>query len=414
MIEARGVTKVFGLPERTAVQALTSGRGDRRSLIGAGGVFAVDDVSFSVERGELFVIMGLSGSGKSTLIRMVNRLIDPTVGSVLVDGTDVVTMNDSALRALRNKRVSMVFQHFALFPHRSIGDNVAYGLKTRGVAPSERAAKARQALERVGLGHRLDAYPSELSGGQQQRVGLARALATDADILLMDEPFSALDPLIRRDMQDLLLELQEQFRKTVLFVTHDLNEAMRIGDRIMVMKDGGIVQLGTGPEIIADPATEYVREFVSDVDRTRVLTAGVIMREPLLVVDVGEEPRQVLHKLEGIEASGVYVVDGERRVVGVAKDAALAGAGRRDLRSVLDDDDYETVTEDTAISDFAHLTGHHAVPMGVLDGDGRLIGVVPRAAVLSAISAESDDGNATAGSDETDVDEEPEKVSGNA
>lgn len=413
MIEARGVTKVFGLPERTAAQALASGRGDRRSMVNAGAVFAVDDVSFSVERGELFVIMGLSGSGKSTLIRMVNRLIEPTAGSMLVDGTDVVSMNDGALRGLRNKRVSMVFQHFALFPHRSIGDNVAYGLKTRGVSPSERTSKAKQALERVGLGHRLDAYPSELSGGQQQRVGLARALATDADILLMDEPFSALDPLIRRDMQDLLLELQEQFRKTVLFVTHDLNEAMRIGDRIMVMKDGRIVQLGTGPEIIADPATEYVREFVSDVDRTRVLTAGAIMREPLLVVDIGEEPRAVLHKLEGIEASGVYVLDGEQRVVGVAKDAALARAGTRDLRSVLDDD-YVTVTADTAISDFAHLTGHHVVPLAVLDDDRRLTGVVPRAAVLSAISSDSE-GDAPAVADpDTDVSEEPEKVSDNA
>jgi glycine betaine/proline transport system ATP-binding protein len=390
VIEARGVTKVFGLPEQKALQRLADGAAGRDTLAADGGVLAVDDVSFTVETGELFVIMGLSGSGKSTLIRMVNRLIEPTSGTVVIDGDDVGRMSDKALRSLRNRRVNMVFQHFALFPHRSIRDNVAYGLKTRGVSSRERLEKANRALDQVGLGHRGDASPDELSGGQQQRVGLARALATDAEVLLMDEPFSALDPLIRRDMQNLLLELQGEFRKTILFVTHDLNEAMRIGDRIMVMKDGGSVQMGTGPEILADPATEYVREFVADVDRTRVITAASIMRDPLVVATVDEEPRQALKKLEGVAASGLYVLDAERHVLGVAKDEALAraaGSGK-DLRSVLVDD-YESVTEDTPLVGFAHLSGNHPVPLGVLDAEGRLVGVVPRAAILSAISGDN-------------------------
>src|SRR5690606_14909787 len=364
VIEARGVTKVFGMPGRRAAAMLRHDAG-RDAVTEAGGVIAVDNVSFTVDQGELFVIMGLSGSGKSTMIRMINRLIEPTVGTVLVDGDDVGRMSDGALRNLRNKRISMVFQHFALFPHRSIRDNVAYGLKVRGVSAGERSKKAAEALEQVGLGHRIDAYPDELSGGQQQRIGLARALATDADILLMDEPFSALDPLIRRDMQNLLLDLQSQYRKTVLFVTHDLNEAMRIGDRIMVMKDGGVVQLGTGPEIISDPATDYVRDFVSDVDRTRVLTAGAIMREPMLVASVDEAPREVLRKLEGVQASGVYVLDADRTIVGVASDEALAKAGDRDLRSVVSDD-FETVTEETSIVEFAERSGNHIVPLAVL------------------------------------------------
>ncbi|MQA02303.1 MAG: betaine/proline/choline family ABC transporter ATP-binding protein [Streptosporangiales bacterium] len=402
MIEARGVSKVFGVPERKAAEALARGRSGRDEIVGAGGVLAVDDVSFTVDRGELFVIMGLSGSGKSTMIRMINKLIPPTAGTVIIGDVDVGKMSDAALRRLRNQRISMVFQHFALFPHRSIKDNVAYGLKVRGMSNGQRSEKAGAALEQVGLAHRMDAYPHELSGGQQQRIGLARALATEADILLMDEPFSALDPLIRRDMQDLLLELQGEVRKTVLFVTHDLNEAMRIGDRIMVMKDGGVVQLGTGPEIIAEPATEYVRDFVSDVDRTRVLTAATIMREPLVVASVDEQPRQVLRKLEGVEAGGVYVLDADRKVVGVAHDKDLAKAGTRPLRELLTDD-YETVTEEESIVEFAQRTGNHPVPLGVVDGDGRLCGVVPRAAILAAISGE-DDESATRTEDAGDAD----------
>jgi glycine betaine/proline transport system ATP-binding protein len=388
VIEAQGVSKVFGLSSRKAVEATDAPGADRRSVSAAGGFLALQDVSFTVDPGELFVIMGLSGSGKSTLIRMVNRLISPTSGSVHFEDADVADLDDRALRDLRNKRISMVFQHFALFPHRSIRENVAYGLKVRGVSEKERLERAGVALEQVGLGDRGDAYPDELSGGMKQRVGLGRALATDADVLLMDEPFSALDPLIRRDMQNLLLELQQEYRKTILFVTHDLNEAMRIGDRIMVMKDGRVVQLGTGPDIVSAPATDYVREFVADIDRTRVLTAETVMRPPLLTARVDEDPRSVLHRLENAEANGVYVLDNDARIVGVGRDNLLAKAARgndRTLEHCLEGD-FRCVSADTPLVELCHVAGQHIVPLAVIDGDHRLLGVVPRAAILGALA----------------------------
>ncbi|MEA2296234.1 MAG: glycine betaine/proline transport system ATP-binding protein [Solirubrobacteraceae bacterium] len=235
-----------------------------------GDTVAVEDVSFSVRRGELFVLMGLSGSGKSTVLRMLNGLITPTSGTVVVDGEDVAALAAAGLRELRNRRISMVFQHFALFPHRSVRDNAAYGLDLRGVAKPERLERAQWALDTVGLGGWGDKRPSELSGGMQQRVGLARALATDADVLLMDEPFSALDPLIRRDMQDLLLHLRDELERTIVFVTHDVNEAVRVGDRIALLGEGRVVQLGTAVDLLSAPATDYVRRFVRDADRSRV------------------------------------------------------------------------------------------------------------------------------------------------
>lgn len=368
MITVNNLTKVFGGPDGTP---------------------AVNDVSFDVEQGEIFVLMGLSGSGKSTLVRMINRLIDPTSGEIHYDGKDLATMDANRLRELRNRQISMVFQHFALFPHRTIRDNVAYGLKARGVAKSERADKADQALAQVGLAKRGDSYPEELSGGMQQRVGLARALATDPEVLIMDEPFSALDPLTRVAMQDQLLELQHRFRKTILFVTHDLNEAMRIGDRIMVMKDGRCVQLGTGSQIISAPADDYVREFISDVDRTRALTAGAVMRSPWLTVTVDDDTRSVLTRLEKTGASAVYVLDENRSIAGVATSAALAASAAtpdRRLRQLLAED-YAAVGDGTPLAECCQLTGRHPVPLAVVDGDNRLAGVVPKQEMLSAIAS---------------------------
>jgi glycine betaine/proline transport system ATP-binding protein len=388
VIEAQGVSKVFGISSRKAVEAATAPDCDRHTVSAAGGFLALHDVSFRVEPGELFVIMGLSGSGKSTLIRMVNRLISPTSGSMRFEDADVSQMDDRTLGELRNKRISMVFQHFALFPHRSIRENVAYGLKVRGVAQKERLERADVALAQVGLADRGDAYPDELSGGMKQRVGLGRALATDADVLLMDEPFSALDPLIRRDMQNLLLDLQQEFHKTILFVTHDLNEAMRIGDRIMVMKDGRVVQLGTGPDIVSAPATDYVREFIADIDRTRVLTAETVMRPPLLTARVDEDPRSVLHRLEHAEANGVYVLDHDARIVGAARDDLLAKAASRNDRTLEHclENDFRCVGADTPLVELCHIAGRHVVPLAVIDADHRLLGVVPRAAILGALA----------------------------
>jgi glycine betaine/proline transport system ATP-binding protein len=355
----------------------------------AGGVLAVHGASFSVERGELFVIMGLSGSGKSTVIRMINRLVEPTTGEVTYDGVDIGGMDPQQMRELRNKRIGMVFQHFALFPHRTVRENAAYGLKVRGMSREERLSRADGALAQVGLDHRGDAYPGELSGGMKQRVGLARALATDPDVLIMDEPFSALDPLIRRAMQEQLLELQRKFRKTILFVTHDLNEAMRIGDRIMVMKDGEVIQLGTGPEIIAHPANDYVQDFVSDVDRTRSLTASAVMQSPWLTASIDDKPASVLEWQNKARGDGVYVIDDAGHIVGVATAEKLAQAitdASPDLRNCVVDD-YLAVSDETPINEFCHLTGGHIVPLAVVDRDNQLIGVVPRAQVLHAIAS---------------------------
>jgi len=243
-----------------------------------GCVAAVRDVSFDVGQGEVFVVMGLSGSGKSTLVRMINRLHDPTAGEILIEGEDVMTLPGERLRDIRRRKISMVFQHFGLFPHRRIVDNVGYGLEVRGINKADRVRRSLEVIEVVGLSGWGDHYPDELSGGMQQRVGLARALATDPDIMLFDEPFSALDPLIRRDMQDEVIRLQRELKKTMIFITHDLMEALKLGDRIAIMKDGMFVQVGTPEEVVAAPADDYVADFTRDVPRALVLTARSIMR----------------------------------------------------------------------------------------------------------------------------------------
>jgi glycine betaine/proline transport system ATP-binding protein len=275
-LEAEHLFKVFGRRPDEAVERLRRGA-DREELRADGTTAAVIDASFRVRAGEIFVVMGLSGSGKSTLLRMLNGLLEPTAGSVRFDGQDLTALSDGRLRELRSRKISMVFQHFALFPHRSVRDNAAYGLEVQGVPRAERERRADEALALCGLAGWEASWPDELSGGMQQRVGLARALATDADLLLMDESFSALDPLIRRDMQDQLLELQKTLRKTIVFITHDLNEAMRLGDRIAVMRDGRIVQTGTAEDILVRPADDYVASFTRDVDRSKVLTAAAVM-----------------------------------------------------------------------------------------------------------------------------------------
>jgi glycine betaine/proline transport system ATP-binding protein len=387
VIEARGLCKAYGLSAQQAGPMLLAG--DARAAVrDAGGFLGAHDVDLTVDRGQLFVIMGLSGSGKSTVLRMINRVVEPTSGELSVDGQDVLGMDDDQLYDLRNRKISMVFQHFALFPHRTVRENAAYGLQVRGLSARNRLDHAELALERVGLGDRGDAYPHELSGGMKQRVGLARALATDADILLMDEPFSALDPLIKRDMQELLLKLQAEDQRTIVFVTHDLNEAMRIGHRIMVMKDGRVVQCGTGEEILSEPADDYVSNFVADVDRSRVLTAGSLLRPPLLTARPDERPVEVLQRLEHTEMNGLFVVEETGRLHGVVRDDLLADAARRgdpDIRGCVTND-YETVAADVPIVDFCRLAGRHIVPVAVVDDERRLLGVVPRAAILSSMA----------------------------
>ncbi|MFO7316453.1 MAG: glycine betaine/L-proline ABC transporter ATP-binding protein, partial [Bacilli bacterium] len=282
-IKVEHVTKIFGKHVNAALKLVKQKKSKTEILNETGATIGVYDANFTVNEGEIFVIMGLSGSGKSTLIRLLNRLIDPTSGNIYIDGQNISKLNKKELRNIRREKMSMVFQNFGLFPHRTILQNTEYGLEVKGVPKEERRLKAEKALDNAGLLAYKDQYPSQLSGGMQQRVGLARALANDPDILLMDEAFSALDPLIRKEMQDELLELQQKMKKTIVFITHDLNEALRIGDRIALMKDGQIIQIGTGEEILTNPANDYVRSFTEDVDRSKVLTVENAMIRPVSI-----------------------------------------------------------------------------------------------------------------------------------
>ncbi|MBC6441638.1 MAG: betaine/proline/choline family ABC transporter ATP-binding protein [Rhodobacteraceae bacterium] len=321
MIVCRGVWKIFG-PD--AVRMLeTHDRSLSRAETEArtGHIIAVKDASFRVAKGECFVVMGLSGSGKSTLVRCLTRLIEPTDGKIMISGQDVTRMSRRALLTLRRNKVAMVFQHFGLFPHRKVLENISYGLEVRGVGLKDRLAKAAKILDLVGLGGWGDRYPRELSGGMQQRVGLARALAVDPEILIFDEPFSALDPLIRRDMQNELLELQNRLQKTLVFITHDFPEAIRMGDRIAIMKDGEIVQTGTSEDIVANPADSYVADFTEDVPRYKVLSAGTVMR-PTALSDPGTAPVRSSDRIDSLinrladADSALPVVDDGGAVVG--------------------------------------------------------------------------------------------------
>ncbi|AEW97554.1 quaternary amine ABC transporter ATP-binding protein [Streptantibioticus cattleyicolor] len=388
-LEGDHLFKVFGRRPEEAVTALRAGV-DRAELRAAGTTAAVIDASFTVGSGEIFVVMGLSGSGKSTLLRMLNGLLEPTSGRVLFDGQDLTALEPRELRRVRSHHISMVFQHFALFPHRSVLENAGYGLEVQGVGRAERLERAAEALALVGLAGWEKSWPDELSGGMQQRVGLARALATDADVLLMDESFSALDPLIRRDMQDQLLELQATLRKTIVFITHDLNEAMRLGDRIAVMRDGRIVQIGTAEEILVDPADDYVASFVQDVDRSRVLTARTIMSEPRVVLAPGTSAGSAVRTLRSSHADGGYVVEGGRRLVGAVTEEAVAAVADRPKAVVGDlmDGEPVTVDADTPLADLFTPCSLSGLPVAVTDEQDRLVGVVPREALLAALGDE--------------------------
>jgi glycine betaine/proline transport system ATP-binding protein len=330
-VSCRGLWKVYGPHPERIVGSPEADLPRPELLEKTGCVAAIKDVSFDVPPGEVFVVMGLSGSGKSTLVRMINRLHDPTAGEIVVDGEDVLTIGAERLRELRRRKISMVFQHFGLLPHRRIVDNVAFGLEVQGMEREDRERKAVEVLEVVGLGGWAQHYPDELSGGMQQRVGLARALATDPEIMLFDEPFSALDPLIRRDMQDEVIRLQREVRKTMIFITHDLAEALKLGDRIAIMKDGRFVQVGTPEEVVAHPANDYVADFTKDVPRAHVLTARAIMRPangqaPADAPTVA--PGTILQDLISIVAETdrtIRVVD-DGAVVGVVDRAAVMAA----------------------------------------------------------------------------------------
>jgi glycine betaine/proline transport system ATP-binding protein len=383
-IEARNLFKVFGRNPRDAVTRLRAGA--TRADVTDAGSAAVIDASFTVQPGEIFVIMGLSGSGKSTVLRMLNGLLSPTAGEVFVQGQSVTRASAKALRGIRQRSISMVFQHFALLPHLTVLDNAAYALEIQGVGREERRARAREILAKVGLADRADAMPDELSGGMRQRVGLARALTSGTGILLMDEAFSALDPLIRREMQEQLIELQRELGRTIVFITHDLNEAMFLGDRIAVMRDGRIVQNGTPEEILTDPANDYVAQFVQDVDRARVLTAGSVMGTPVATTPVSAGVRGALRVMRDLQVGSVSVIE-NRRFLGSITDRAVIRAvkdGRTDLRSLVRGS-RPAVHVDDPLADVVERAVESPVPVAVIDDAGRLVGTIPRVTLLAAL-----------------------------
>jgi len=374
IIRLENVYKIFGpQPRGRALKLAKDGLNKNEVQAATDHVVGMTDVNFDVRRGETFVIMGLSGSGKSTAIRTVNKLHDITDGKVLVDGTDVQQLDGTDLQQFRQK-MAMVFQHFALFPHRSVIDNTGYGLKVQGVDKAARDIKSLEALNLVGLGAFANSAPHELSGGMQQRVGLARALASDPDILLMDEAFSALDPLIRRQMQDEMMEIQEELHKTILFITHDLNEALRIGDRVCIMKDGAVVQIGTPDEILTKPATGYVAEFVQDVDQGRVIDVATIMRKPT-ILDDSMELSAVLAAV-GKAGGGGFIVDSSGRPTGVLtpQEALKATAENRDVKSAIRTD-FATTKPNQKFNNIYAAAGK-GMAIAVVDDNGSLVGVL--------------------------------------
>ncbi|MBT2764127.1 glycine betaine/L-proline ABC transporter ATP-binding protein [Paenibacillus sp. ISL-20] len=389
ILQVNKVSKLFGANPEQGIQLLEQGWSKTRIAKEKNITVGVNRVSFDIHEGEIFVIMGLSGSGKSTLVRLLNRLIEPTSGEILIHGKDLRKMNKEQLREVRRKKISMVFQKFALFPHRSVVENVEYGLEIQKIDKSKRHEAAMKSLELVGLKGWEEKMPDQLSGGMQQRVGLARALANDPEILLMDEAFSALDPLIRRDMQDELIELQDKMKKTIVFITHDLDEALRIGDRIALMKDGSIVQIGTPEEILTQPANDYVERFVEDVDLSKVLTASRVMRRPeTITMDRG--PRVALELMRERGISNLFVIDRSKKLLGVitAEDASDAMKNNRKLEDILITDG-PSVGPDTLLNELFEITSMAKVPLAVVDETGRLMGVIVRGAVLGALAGES-------------------------
>lgn len=389
VIKVENLTKVFGRFPNEAVKLLKEGKSKEEIIELTGMTVGVNQATFDVKAGEVFVIMGLSGSGKSTLVRMLNRLIEPTAGKVLLDGEDITTVNRDKLRHIRRKKVSMVFQNFALLPHKTILENTEFGLEIQNVKKSERQQKAKEALELVGLGQYVDMYPEELSGGMQQRVGLARALANDPDILLMDEAFSALDPLIRKDMQDELMDLHQSLNKTIIFITHDLNEALRIGDRIALMKDGNIVQVGTPEEILVNPANKYVEKFVEDVDMSKVIKASHVMKRAERVT-IDRSPLVALNIMKENGVSTVYVVDRQKKLLGyvTADQAAKASKNKLSLEEVLTKD-IPKVNEDTLLADLFEPMSDAKAPLSVVDESNRLLGIIVRGSVIGALAGDN-------------------------
>ncbi|MEZ8724321.1 glycine betaine/L-proline ABC transporter ATP-binding protein [Vibrio pomeroyi] len=392
LIEISGLFKVFGPKPQSVMNRVKNGEHKDEILADTGHTIGLKEINLEINRGEIFVIMGLSGSGKSTLIRHFNRLIDPTEGKITVEGIDVMSLNTKELEEFRRHKMSMVFQRFGLMPHRTVVENVAYGLEVQGIKKEDRLAKANEWLETVGLKGYGNQYPAQLSGGQQQRVGLSRALCTNAEILLMDEAFSALDPLIRSEMQDQLIELQEKLHKTIVFITHDLDEALRLGDRIAILKDGELVQQGTPNEILLNPADDYVEAFVKDVNRARALTVETVMQPPLYRI-TSETIEGALAQMKMLKNDYAYHVtdDGYQGLVtqeslqDAVEDSSVHDFSEEiyeEVPAVLPDAVIEEVLPDTMSCDYS---------LPVVDEDGNLKGELERSAVADIFSENSEE-----------------------
>ncbi|UCG54586.1 MAG: glycine betaine/L-proline ABC transporter ATP-binding protein [Dehalococcoidia bacterium] len=386
-VEVKGLWKIFG-PNADSILSSENRTATREAILKETGcVVAVRDVSFEIKQGELFVIMGLSGSGKSTLIRCVLRLVEPTTGKIIIDGEDVCSYDEKQLIALRRNKVSMIFQHFGLFPHRNVIDNVSYGLKVRGVSKEERYTKAQEVIEKVGLKGWEEYYTDALSGGMQQRVGIARALTNDPEILLMDEPFSGLDPLIRRQMQDELIDLQMELQKTILFVTHDLGEALKLGSYIAIMRDGEIIQTGIPEEVVTSPAGDYVREFVQDASPAKVLTAGSIMTEPEVIIYDWQGPKAAFHLLKTSKSTHGILVTRGRKYLGLVTQKRLADLKNTKVKSINEalEPDIFTCTVDALLEDLFALAVATQYPIPVVDANEKLVGEIDNDTILSSM-----------------------------
>nr|WP_067294292.1 glycine betaine/L-proline ABC transporter ATP-binding protein [Marinobacterium profundum] len=388
LVRIKNLFKVFGDNPESVIPMVEAGQSKDEILAATGHTLGLQNINLDINKGEIFVIMGLSGSGKSTLIRHFNRLIDPTQGHIFVDGVDVMKFSARELQDFRRHKMSMVFQRFGLLPHHSVLENVGYGLSIQGLSKDKVKEKAMHWLDAVGLGGYEDQYPSQLSGGQQQRVGLARALCTDAEILLMDEAFSALDPLIRREMQDQLISLQHKLHKTIIFITHDLDEALRLGDKIAILRDGKLIQVGNPEDILLHPADDYVEAFVHDVNRTKVLTAAHVVNKTLLTLTGRTSPQQALEKIRERHADYACVLDGKSLkgiiTLGEAERALSEGAGYiadyvSNVNCVPDSAELEALLPRL-------LVGKDDQPIGVTNEEGEFTGMVSRRRMAEFVS----------------------------
>ncbi|MBS4208668.1 glycine betaine/L-proline ABC transporter ATP-binding protein [Bacillus sp. FJAT-50079] len=391
-LQVENVSKIFGARAKKVIPMIEKGESKADILAKTGHTVGVYNASMEIMEGETFVIMGLSGSGKSTLIRCFNLLNRPTAGAIYVDGENIVEYNAQQLKFYRQKKIAMVFQHFGLFSHRTVLENIEYGLEIRGIPKEERKKIAQHHLETVGLKGYENQYPDELSGGMRQRVGIARALANDPDILLMDEPFSALDPLIRREMQLELLDIQNRLQKTIIFITHDVNEAFKIGDRVAVMKDGKVEQIGTPEEILDNPANEYITEFIREIDRSKILQAEHIMVKPHGLVSLKDGVNVAIKVMREHGISSAFITDRKRRLHGIVTiDRAIEGLKQKKTLQELLETDVQTVDPSDYVQDIIPKALDSKYPLVVVNEDNHIEGIILRVHVLASLISDNGD-----------------------